>query len=110
MDQFCEACSLQFDEKILFDIHPTCIEALVKKKKEFGERSRASHKCPTCEFIAPCKGVLKKHIDANHKKEFTCNTCNFSTPTRSYLKIHQGSISGRFEYVPLSAIMYMLKP
>jgi predicted RNA-binding Zn-ribbon protein involved in translation (DUF1610 family) len=107
MDNFCKDCSLQFDEKVLFHIHPSCIEALVNKKKD---TKGLNHKCPTCEFNAPCKGVLKKHVDVNHKKEFTCDKCNFSTQTKSSLKIHQGSISGRFEYVPLSAIMYMLKP
>ena len=103
MDHFCEACSLQFHEKILFDIHPTCIEALVKKKKEFG------HKCHICKFIAPCKGILKKHVDADHKKKFKCTTCNFSTPTKSYLKIHQGSVSGRFEYVLTTFCHYVYR-
>ena len=144
MDLFCKDCLLQYEQRRLSWIHPSCIEALVKRKKELSHHSRAiggsenpevptsfgghnplveielsnqpapsetkglTHKCPTCEFTAPCKGVLKKHIEANHKREFKCTTCNFSTPKRADLRIHQGSIRGRFEYVPLSAIMYML--
>ena len=58
--------------------------------------------------LVPCKGALKKHIEADHKKEFTCSKCDFSTPSKGELKVHQGFVRGRFEYVPLSAIIYML--
>ena len=115
MDLFCNDCSLQYEQKRLTNIHPSCIYALYKRKKELSnlptappETEGLNHKCPTCEFHGPCKGVLKKHVEANHKREFKCSTCNFSTPQKTQLKIHQGSVLGRFEYVPLSAIMYML--
>ena len=93
---FCEKCSLQFDKKIVYDIHLSFVhkmnievkseektieikeedEGLVlqseitKSKQNIAnsiQRGNNSHKCTICDYSSSKKEYLKQHINSVHE-------------------------------------------
>ena len=79
---YCEMCLLQFDKKIVYDIHMSFVhkkeqselmKALIKKETE-GQDIDCSNKkykeglisCSICQVSFSIKSSLKRHIEAVH--------------------------------------------
>ena len=100
-DFYCGLCSLQFGNKIVFDMHQSIVHGIaIKIKEELGiseNKTRTENKpiqCSICEatFLSPRN--LKIHIDSIHKgkKPYKCNTCDASFSDKSNLKKHVSSV------------------
>ena len=92
---FCDECSLQFDKKIVYDIHLSIVhktkdkveEETIQLKEEneglsilcdnkksknnlpsldLRNKKNISHKCSICDYTTSSKGNLKRHIDSIH--------------------------------------------
>ena len=91
---FCEKCSLQFDKKIVFDIHLSFIhkmnievkseEKIIEIREEEGlvlqhditkskqniensiQKGNMSHKCTVCDYKTSQKEYLNQHLKSVH--------------------------------------------
>ena len=107
MDMYCTKCSLQFDKKIIFDMHLSIVhKEIIDIKKEptcstlmensDGTRStsvqekKKPFKCDMCDYSFSEKGSLKKHIASVHegKKSFKCDLCDYSCSHKSAMSQH----------------------
>ena len=109
---FEECCSLQFDEKSIFDIHLSIVHGknivqsdhqakLVEIKVDMNHKKQVdpfqikhkeskSHKYSVCDYSCTQKQDLKRHIDAIHenKKPHKCSICDQSFSLKDSLKKH----------------------
>ena len=117
MDLFCNKCTLQFDRKLVFDLHRSLVHeekmAEVKiepqiSKENFQERQAGEPvfqdhvveidiKCDICSSLFKTKHSLKRHIASVHdgKKSFKCNVCNASFAGKRELNRHVESVHER---------------
>ena len=110
---YCEECSLQFDKKLLFDLHISLKhrrriqvvkepEIYIEKslKPQISEKSFSDHVLvgKTCNFEAinsdislhETKSSLKIHSESNPREEklFKCSSCDGSFTSKQHLKNH----------------------
>ena len=77
---YCEKCSLQFDKKIVYDIHLSFVHKMnieVKseektieiKENDAGsiQKGNNSHKCTICDYKTSQKGHLNHHMKSVHE-------------------------------------------
>ena len=107
---FCDKCSLQFDKKIVYDIHLSVVHKIkgisdieektieIKNENTKSNKNQSSldliiegtksHKCLICDYTTSNKGHLKQHIDSIHKgkKPHACLICDYTTSHKGHLK------------------------
>ena len=91
-DLFCEQCKLQFDKKIVYDIH---LKIVHKKDTIVPIETRCKpFKCDICEYRCSKKCNMKRHVARVHqgKKPFKCNICDYSISQRSDMNRHVESV------------------
>ena len=120
---YCEKCSLQFDKKIVYDIHLSFVHKInievksedktieikeedlvlqceTTKSKQNIENSipkgNKSHKCTICDYKTSRKGHLNQHIKSVHEgnKPHKCSICDSSFSQKGHLKRHIQSVHG----------------
>ena len=118
MDMYCTKCSLQFDKKIIFDMHlsivhkeiidikkePTCstlMENSDETRSTSVQEKKKPFKCDMCDYSFSEKGSLKRHIASVHegKKPFKCDVCSYSASERANLKRHIESVHEGIKYI-----------
>ena len=111
MTLYCTKCSLQFDKKIIFDMHlsivhketidikkePTCstfMENSDETRSTSVQEKKKPFKCDMCDYSFSEKGSLKKHIASVHegKKPFNCSICGYNCSEKGTLKKHIASV------------------
>ena len=104
-DWYCSRCSLQFDKKIIFDMHLSIVH---KESVEIKEETLAFENKPnlSSEKIKVCdirdskfeaKKTLNQHIASDHKdnKSFKCDKCDHSYSNKGNLNKHVKSVHER---------------
>ena len=110
----CTPCALQFDKKVVFDLHISLVHETTKS--ESGERlaiegdqdfvivsgaiqkispkTSASFPCESCNKVFTLNGSLKRHIQCIHEKNrpFKCSACEKTFKLKNYLKRHFSSV------------------
>ena len=87
MDWYCSRCSLQFDKRIIFDMHLSIVHKEIVKIKEEPltceiEPNLGSEKalfmCEFCDSQFETEIILNQHISSYHKenKQFKCEICD----------------------------------
>ena len=86
-DFYCGLCSLQFGNRIVFDMHQSIVHGIVTKEKQepvISENiTKAKNKiiqCSICKTTGASEKNLQIYIDSIHKgnKPYKCNTCDAS--------------------------------
>ena len=88
---FCEICSLQFDKKIVYDIHMSFVHKMEQSKSLKNVEALIKEKeCSICQKSFSTKQSLKNHIEAVHegKRPHNCSICDYSTAHKADLKRH----------------------
>ena len=111
----CTPCALQFDKKVVFDLHISLVhetaksesgEALsaIEENQDFVLASEAIQKiscktsapfpCESCDKNFTLKINLKRHIKSIHEenRSFKCTVCEKTFKQKSNLKIHFSSV------------------
>ena len=91
MDLYCVKCSLQFDKKIIFDMHLNVVhKEKIDIKEEANDntsndvpnekQTKALVRCEICCKTYSKLANLKKHIASVHekKKPFKCEICDYN--------------------------------
>ena len=102
-DWYCSRCSLQFDKKIIYDMHLSIVHKESVKIKEEpltceNETNLGSEKalfmCEFCDSEFETEIILNQHILSYHKenKPFKCDICDYRCSRRSNLKRHVESV------------------
>ena len=92
----CGLCSLQFDNRIGFDMHQSIIHGLVTKIKEKSVVfEKKSIQCSICETTFVTRRNLNRHTVSIHegKKPYNCKMCDISFAEQGTLKKHMYFIS-----------------
>jgi hypothetical protein len=103
---FCIKCVLQFDKKIVFDLHLSlvhgkqieiktdakCNSSESQLNKDPGGNN--SYQCEICQACIKVKSNLKKHTKSVHegKKPFRCEICDYCYSQKSDLIKHIKSV------------------
>ena len=107
IDSYCVKCSLQFDKRIIFDMHMSIVhkemieikEEPIKIEKESEETTIAqSLSCEICNKIFSTMGNLKTHVSSVHerKNRFECEICD-------KVFLHKGALNKLQKYLELTA-------
>ena len=100
-DFYCGLCSLQFGNKIVFDMHQSIMHGIITKEKQepviAENKTKAEKKiiqCSICEANGASGRNLQIYIDSIHKgnKQYKCNTCDSSFFHKSNLKKHVSTV------------------
>ena len=103
MDWYCSRCSLQFDKRIIFDMHLSIVH---KESVEIKEEpstcknepnlgfEKALFMCEFCDSQFETEITLNQHILSYHKenKQFKCEICDHSYSQKCQLKRHLKSV------------------
>ena len=103
MDSYCVKCSLQFDKKIIFNMHMSIVhKEMVEIKEEPIDTVEnepeeniinQSFSCEICEKKFSQMKTLKKHVSSVHETEtFQCEICNIIFSKEAILKRHVSSV------------------
>ena len=104
MDLYCTKCSLQFDKKIIFNMHLNIVhkeKIEIKEeqtdsnlKEETETRKKAAAPCEICGKTFFDMSTMKKHIASVHekKKPFKCEICDYSFSEKGSMKKHVASV------------------
>jgi uncharacterized Zn-finger protein len=99
MDLYCKKCSLQFDKKIIFDMHLNIVhkEKINIKEEPDETRKKAPVSCEICCKTFSKMANMKKHVASVHekKKPFKCNICDYSFTQKAHLASHVASLHER---------------
>ena len=88
---FCEICSLQFDKKIVYDIHMSFVHKMEQSKSLKKVEAMIKEKeCSICKKSFSTKYTIKNHIEAYHLEDICvpCGICENTFKTRAALKLH----------------------
>ena len=93
---FCDKCSLQFDKKIVYDIHQSFVHK-IKDKVEIEEKTIQIKEENEGLAIHSDNGKSKMSLpslDSTQKgtKSHTCSICNYTTSHKVHLKQHIESV------------------
>ena len=95
-DWYCSRCSLQFDKKVIFDMHLSIVhkEIVEIKDKPNLDTEKVLLMCDICDSKFETQITLNKHIDSQHveNKTFKCEICNRSYTKKATLKKHIESV------------------
>ena len=102
-DWYCSRCSLQFDKKVIFDMHLSIVHKEIVEIKEesitFKDEPNLDTEnvllmCDICDSMFETQITLNQHIDSQHVKNdtFTCETCDYTCPKKYTLKKHIESV------------------
>ena len=96
-DLFCNPCALQFDKKIVFDLHTSLLHETAEP--ESGEtisftKPSAPFQCERCNKFFTLKGSLNRHIKTIHEEHrpFKCTVCEKNFNRKYDLKMHFSSV------------------
>ena len=108
-DFYCRICSLQFGNKIVFDMHQSIVHGIVTKINEepviSENMTQAENKiiqCSICEATGASGRNLQIYIDSIHSgnKPYKCNTCDSSFYHKSNLNKHVSSVhEGKKQFI-----------
>ena len=97
---FCEKCSLQFDKKIVYDIHMSFVHKISIEVKS--EENKIEIKEDNAGLVLQCEITKSKQNIGNSiqkgnkshkcKKPYTCSICSYSFSQKGTLKIHIQSV------------------
>ena len=70
-DWYCEKCSLQFDKKMIFDMHLSIVHKEVVDIKEKPDETSTEIlvQCEMCSKTFSHRGNMKRHIVTFHEKK-----------------------------------------
>ena len=97
---FCKMCLLQFDKKIVYDIHMSFVHKMEQSKSLKNVEALIKEKeCSICQKSFYTKHTLKRHIEAVHegKKPHKCSWCDASFSTNSCLTRHTTAFHQKHE-------------
>ena len=93
---FCEKCLLQFDKKIVYDIHLSFVhnvkETKDEKLTENNEKDRGL--CLSSKSEKPCETFVNPGIVPKEKSSHKCPICDYSSSNTGHLKRHIDSVHG----------------
>ena len=110
----CTPCALQFDKKVVFDLHISLVHETTKSEsgemlaieenqdcvlvseaiQKISPKTSASFPCESCNKVFTLNGSLKRHIQCIHEKNrpFKCSACEKTFKLKNYLKRHFSSV------------------
>ena len=101
-DWYCSRCSLQFDKKVIFDMHLSIVhkeiveikESITFKDEPNLDTEKVLLMCDICDSKFETQITLNKHIDSQHVKNKTlkCEICDYTCPKKITLKKHTESV------------------
>ena len=93
-DNFCTRCSLQFGNKVLYEMHLSLLHKEAKNKEKVEnfkiDRENVDHKCisPSTESADFLKDSISKPITLLKKKQNICSFCEMTFTKKWILKKH----------------------
>ena len=104
MDLYCKKCSLQFDKKVIFNVHLSIVHKeqidikeeptdSTSKEEPDETRKKATVRCEICGKTCSHMGHMNKHVASVHegKKPFKCDICDCRFSQKSHMNSHVAS-------------------
>ena len=117
-DFYCGLCSLQLDNRIVFEMHQSIVHGMAIKIKEepvvSENKSRAEKKlikCNNCDATFTTRHGLKTHIASIHegKKPYKCEMLNATFTQKLTLQKHIKSVMKERSHTSVILVIQVLR-
>ena len=99
---FCVLCSLQFDSKLVYNLHLKLLHKHIIQKKSIKNKCKSNDSLTSYDKSDSTSKIL---LDQAKKKIFECKICEYNFSQRKHLNVHIASVHEEKKY---SIVMFVI--